>query len=164
MLRWPGSRRGPRVPSPAAVPSLCPVPAALPHGCALRRAAGQGAAPAHPLQGTRLQRERDAAKQQPWLLNAAEEGRASANTFTGLHTPAGCHAPGFKETLQLLWVQSVRPRPPLRLETLNSRENHKDSLEKVDFSGGKSSKHNFPVELKRPCPISANKSRSGNLS
>lgn len=63
---------------------------------------------------------RDTAKQQPWLLNAAEEGRASANTFTGLHTTAGCHAPGFKETLQPLWVQSVRPRPPLRLETLNS--------------------------------------------
>lgn len=48
---------------------------------------------------------------------------------------------------------------------LQRREgNHKDSPEKVDFSGGKSSKHNFPVELKRPCPFSMNKSQSGNLS
>lgn len=115
-----GSRRGPRVPSPAAVPSLCPVPAALPHGCALRRQRDGEQLLLTPSRERGCSVSRDAAKQQPWLLNAAEEGRASANTFTGLHTPAGCHAPGFEETLQLFWVQSVRPRPSLRLETLNS--------------------------------------------
>lgn len=48
---------------------------------------------------------------------------------------------------------------------LQRREgNRKESLEKVDFSGGKPSKHDFPVELERPGPLPMNKSKSGNLS